>query len=540
MNPFFLLAVGVAVSMLVIPLAIRLAPYMGMVDLPDPRKVHTTPIPRVGGWGIVLGSLAPMVITLPFDPLLQSFVIGTLILFLYGMWDDAKQISHWAKFSGQIFAVAVVVYYGDLYVHRFPLMAEALNPTIGKPFTMFAMIGMINAVNHSDGLDGLAGGESMLSLIAIAYLGYLVDNTVVIALAFASMGGILGFLRFNTHPARVFMGDSGSQYLGFTLAFLAVYLTQVAHPTLSSALPLLFLGLPISDIIAVLFQRIKARMHWFKATRNHVHHRLLDLGFDHYETVVIIYTIQLSLVVSAVLLRYQSDFLVATTYFGVMIALFAGLILAERHRWRAHRLGTQSWLANIVRAMKSNPIVQRIPIRIISFCIPAFMLITAAWVYEVPRDFGIVTGVLTVIVAIEIIWNRAVNSVLLRAAIYVTTVFAAYLFIGYPGPAEYLDPSLVGGILIGVLALSVAVYIRFSGTNFGTTPTDYLIVFGVIAFAAFGNTNAEARDTVELVIYSIVLLYGCETVIGQVTSRWHVLHLATMGSLLTMAVRGLS
>ena len=169
MNPFFLLTVGVAVSMAVVPLAIRLAPALGMIDLPDPRKVHSTPIPRVGGWGIVIGSLVPLVVLQNFTPLVQSFVIGGLTLFLYGLWDDARQISHWIKFVGQIFAAALVVYYGGLYVTHFPfLIDQPLDPAIGKPFTVFAMIGMINAINHSDGLDGLAGGESMLSLIAIA------------------------------------------------------------------------------------------------------------------------------------------------------------------------------------------------------------------------------------------------------------------------------------------------------------------------------------------------------------------------------------
>jgi UDP-GlcNAc:undecaprenyl-phosphate/decaprenyl-phosphate GlcNAc-1-phosphate transferase len=542
MNPFFLLVVGVAVSMLVIPLAIRLAPLMGMVDLPDPRKVHTKPIPRVGGWGIVLGSLAPLAMALSFGPLVQSFVIGALTLYLYGMWDDAKQINHWVKFSGQIFAVAVVVYYGDLYVRRFPFMdGEFLDPSLGRPFTMFAMIGMINAINHSDGLDGLAGGETMLSLIAIAFLGYLVDNETVVALAFASMGGILGFLRYNTHPAEVFMGDSGSQYLGFSLAFLAVYLTQVAHPALSPALPLLFLGLPISDIIAVLVQRIKGHMNWFKATRNHVHHRLLDLGFDHYETVVIIYSIQLGLVVSAVLMRYQSDLLVTTTYFGVIASLFIGLLIAEKTGWRTHRIGVQSPLAKIVQKIKNNHRTQRVPLLIVSVCIPLFVVYAAACVERVPRDFGIVTGVLAAIVAIEMLGNRVAKSVLLRAAIYITTVFAAYLFITYPPSAHVVQPHILGSVMIGVLAISVAAFIRFTADkSFGTTPTDYLIVFGVVAFAAFGNNNAQTRDTVQLVLYSIVLLYGCEVLIGRVQRRWHMLYIATLISLTTMAVRGLT
>lgn len=540
MNPFFLLAIAVAVSMVIIPLAIRLAPRIGMVDLPDPRKVHTKPVPRVGGWGIVLGSVVPIIIVHKFDPLIQSFVIGSLTLFLYGMWDDAKQISHWVKFSGQLFAVGLVVYYGGLYVTHFPFLGvDTLNPAVGKLFTVFAMMGMINAANHSDGLDGLAGGESMLSLMAIAFLGYIADDTLVPSLAFASMGGILGFLRYNTYPAQVFMGDSGSQYLGFSLGFLAVYLTQIAHPTLSPSLPLLFLGLPISDILAVLFQRIKGRMNWFRATRNHVHHRLLDLGFDHYETVVIIYSIQLMLVISAVLMRYQTDVLITGTYFSVIAVLFAGLIAAERSGWRAHRADSSPRLASLIARWKANSILRQFPLVIISISIPIFIVGGAFWVAHVPRDFGVVSGVLACVLAAEIALDRTVRSVIVRATIYVAAVFSAYLVVHYPGEASY-PLTTIGAVMMGVLAFAIALFIRVTSTsNFGTTPTDYLIMFGVLAVALFGSTYIEARDTAQLVIYGIVLLYGCEVVIGQITSRWHIVNLSALLGLCVMALRGL-
>lgn len=540
MNPFFLLAIGVAVSMLIIPLAWRLAPHLGMVDEPDARKVHTVPIPRIGGWGIVLGSVVPLVIALKLDPLMQSYLVGSITLFFFGMWDDAKQISHWKKFTGQIFAVGLVVFYGDLYVTRFPFMpGETLDPLLGKPFTMFAIIGMINAINHSDGLDGLAGGETMLSLIAIAFLGHMVSSEVTVSIAFAAMGGILGFLRYNTHPAQVFMGDSGSQFLGFTLGFLAVYVTQVAHPALSSALPLLFLGLPIADILAVLFQRIKGKMNWFRATRNHVHHRLLDLGFHHYETVVIIYSLQAALVVSAVLMRYQSDLLVAGTYFAVIAGLFAGLIHAERKGWRARRIGTSSRLAGVVAELTDSSTARTAPLLLISALIPSFMLLGSLWVTTVPRDFGVVAGVLFLIVAVEIFFNRNPGSVFIRSAMYVTAVFSAYLMIHFSRDTAVPVEALTTAMMI-VLAVAVGIFIRFtSDRKFGTTPTDYLIVFGVLALAAFGNTDIKARDTVQLVMYAIVLLYGCEVVIGRMGSRWHILNLATLVTLGILGLRGL-
>ena len=174
MNGFFVMILAVALSMVLIPLAQRVAPRLGMLDMPDPRKVHSAPVPRVGGWGITVGSLVPLILVFQSDPLMQSFAAAGLVLFAFGLWDDARQVSHWIKFVGQLLAAGLVVYHGDLYISRIPFFdSVVLSPAIGQPFTMFALVGVINAINHSDGLDGLASGESMLSLIAIAFLGYL-------------------------------------------------------------------------------------------------------------------------------------------------------------------------------------------------------------------------------------------------------------------------------------------------------------------------------------------------------------------------------
>ena len=171
-NPFLLLTLGVALSVLVIPVLTRAAPKLGLLDLPDPRKVHATAVPRVGGWGIAIGGLVPLLLAFDVDPLLQSYAIGVAILFAFGVWDDARELGHWTKFAGQVLAVSVVVFYGDLYVTRLPFFErEVLSEASGQWFTLVALVGVINAINHSDGLDGLAGGESLLALIAMAVLG---------------------------------------------------------------------------------------------------------------------------------------------------------------------------------------------------------------------------------------------------------------------------------------------------------------------------------------------------------------------------------
>ena len=368
---------AMALSMAIIPAMMRLAPVLGMIDKPDARKVHVTPIPRVGGIGIVIGAIVPMFIWLPLDPLYKSILIGSLILLVFGTWDDMKELGHYVKFVGQFAAAIVVVYYGDLYVYHFPLLGlEPLSESIGRPFTVIAIVGMVNAINHSDGLDGLAGGESLLSLAAISYLAYLYGGHGVLVIAAATIGGIFGFLRFNSHPARVFMGDGGSQFLGFILALLVIILTQKVNPVISPALPLLLLGLPIIDILAVFFLRAKHKLNLFKATRNHIHHRLLEIGFYHYQSVIVIYSIQVLFVVAAILLPYESDILIMGIYISVCSLVFLLLTLAERRGWKV-RHKNNGKVESLSRLIREDEKLSAIPGRILEGGISLFVVASA-------------------------------------------------------------------------------------------------------------------------------------------------------------------
>lgn len=539
-NPLSLFALGVAASMLVIPLVWKVAPKIGLIDVPDPRKVHAVPVPRVGGWGITIGTVVPLLLSFSLDPVVQSFLLGAVTLFGFGVWDDVKELGHWPKFAGQLIAVGFVVFHGDLYVTRLPFLELTLDPITGRVFTMFALVGVINASNHSDGLDGLAGGEALLSLIAMGALAYVVGDAFVVSVALAAIGGILGFLRYNSHPARVFMGDSGSQVLGFTLGFLAVYLTQVVHTAMSAALPLLLLGLPIADIVVVLFMRARAGRNWFKATRNHVHHRLLELGLGHYETVIVIYSLHALLVVSAVLLRYESDWLVATVYFAVVGSLFLALGVAERRGFDLDRLRSSTPGAFAVLAtLVANPALRAAPLAAVAIVTPAVLLLGALSAASVPGDFALVAAGLTAVIAAELIRTRGAGSAVTRAASYTTAIVIAYLLAFHLGAAPMVRTGILAAMV--VLAVAVAAYIRLSARHdFGTTPTDYLVLFGILALLAFGSIAANSRAVVELIAYAAVLLYAAEIILGRGSVSGRRLHVATLVALAVVAVRGAS
>jgi UDP-GlcNAc:undecaprenyl-phosphate/decaprenyl-phosphate GlcNAc-1-phosphate transferase len=540
-QPALQLVLAVIVSMLVIPVVRRLAPRLGLVDQPDPRKVHTVPIPRVGGWGITLGILVTVVLAVKLDALAQSFLLGCLTLFAFGVWDDARSIGHWKKFLGQLIAVALVVCYGDLWVSRMPFSDVAIPAAIGKPFTMFALIGVINAINHSDGLDGLAGGEALLSLLALTALGYTSGSLLILSIALATIGGIFGFLRYNSHPAYVFMGDCGSQVLGFTLGFLVVYLTQSANTVVSAALPLLILGIPIADILSVLYQRIRGRLNWFKATRNHLHHRLMQIGFDHHEAVVIIYSVQAAFVVSAVLARYQSDVLVAFLYLAGIAALFGALTVAERSGWHVARAqGTPSRLSRAVARLKRSDTLIKGPLYVITAITPIAILVGAIWSGPVDLDFAIGAAVVAVVPAVQLLWPQRMSPALLRVAIYTAAVFPGWVLINHPAAMSHPAQLLIAALVLLLLA-AIVVYMRLDGNRrFETNPTDYLIACAVVALLVCGAIGASSRNVVEAILLATVLMYASEIIVGSGQGspgrRW--LEYSTLGTLLIISLRG--
>jgi UDP-GlcNAc:undecaprenyl-phosphate GlcNAc-1-phosphate transferase len=539
----FVLVTAMAISMAIIPAMMRLAPLLGLMDLPDPRKVHAKPIPRVGGLGIVLGSLIPVLMLAPRDKLLIAYSLGCVILFVFGLWDDRREIGHYWKFLGQCGAAFIVIFYGDLYITSIPLLDGVMIPkAVSIPFTIFAIVGMINAVNHSDGLDGLAGGETFVSFGVIAFLVYSASGTSALVVALAALGGILGFLRYNTHPAWVFMGDAGSQFLGFTLGFLLIVLTQRVNPDLSPALVLPLVGLPVPDILIVLAKRMREGRNWFKATRNHVHHRLLDLGFVHRESVLIIYSVQMVFMTSALMLRNQSDSVILAVYFGICVAVFGLLAFAESRGWQVRRdPGQYRFPSAVVRA--SAPFLVVVPRRVLRIGIPVFMLGTSVWVQEVPKDFGVVAAVVFALLLLELVWGRATQSILQRGLVYVTASFVAFLASQY-GTAEAPWLGAWETAYFAVVLLSIWAAVKFSPkrrrVEFRTTALDVLILLVALLGLATATGHLIDRKVATLVVEMLILFYGCEVLLTEQRQRVGILSLASLASVLVLCLRSLT
>jgi UDP-GlcNAc:undecaprenyl-phosphate GlcNAc-1-phosphate transferase len=522
--------------MAIIPLMWRMAPHLGLLDQPNARKVHKAPIPTVGGWGIVIGALAAAAFQMHWTPLFEAYVLGALVLFLFGVIDDRLTLSHRVKFIGQFIAAGLVIFHGDLWIHHAPYIPEEYWPAwAGITLSFFAIVGMINAMNTSDGLDGLAGGECVLSLLVIAFLAYMVEGTDTMMYAVTVIGGVLGFLRFNTHPARVFMGDAGSQFLGFSLGMLAILITQQTFQTLSPATTLLFLGLPIIDIFAVMIQRMSRGESPFKAGRNHVHHRLLDLGFSHTETVVLIYVIHGTFVLSAIVLRHESDWLVTAVYLSAIVVLFGALQYAEKSGWRrtrpAARVAADGDTTQDMRPMA------RWPIRIVGVMVPLFLLVSTLGVPDVPRDFAVISAVLAVVLLLDMVLGRSILSFTMRGALYVAAVFVVYL----AEPAgEGLVVSRIESAFFITLTVLLALTVKYSaGVRFETSPMDYLILGGVIIATVFGQGQFQNADVSMIMVKAVLVLYATEIIVERSRTRWSLLNVVALICFCLFAWRGL-
>ncbi|PLX86896.1 MAG: hypothetical protein C0614_03420 [Desulfuromonas sp.] len=323
-------------ALIMVPFLRQWAIDQGTVDLPDARKVHSIPMPRLGGIAIFLAFLFSCVIFLPIDDRIRGMLAGTLVIFATGVVDDLHGLNSRGKFAGQIGACLITILVGKIYLTElgdlFGFGPLHLPVWAAVPFTVFAVVGVINAINLIDGLDGLAGGVSSIALVAFFLIAWLEGDPEAMVLSAAMAGAIFGFLKDNFYPARIFMGDTGAMVVGYVLAFLAVFMTQRPTAAISPMVPVVVLGLPLLDTVWVMMRRLLRGGSPFTADRTHVHHKFLDLGFDHRPTVIIIYGISLFWAVCALLLRGLAEYQLLVFYLVTAVSCYLALrLLLTRH-----------------------------------------------------------------------------------------------------------------------------------------------------------------------------------------------------------------
>ncbi len=322
------------VSLLVTPAVILLAKRTGALDKPDARKVHKKPIPRIGGLAIYAGFMAAVIfvaIKFGLDAEMVRETVGLVLsgslIVALGLIDDYKNLPAKIKLLGQIGAAAVLVAAFDV---RIDFVTDPFGDYIylewfAVPATMFWLVGLTNTVNLIDGLDGLAAGVSAIASFTIMLIALEQDFILVAVLTAALAGAAVGFLKYNFNPAQIFMGDTGSMFLGFMLAGISVTGAVKSVATIALVVPVFALGLPILDTTFAIVRRLRGGVPIFKPDKGHLHHRLLSVGFTQRQAVLLMYVISALFGLSAIALTAVSSQIAVLILFVVVVAIFYGV-----------------------------------------------------------------------------------------------------------------------------------------------------------------------------------------------------------------------
>lgn len=498
-----------------IPLCIRFAPALGLIDQPDPRKMHVRAIPRCGGLGMAIGIALPLLWFVSANPFLLHFFAACCVIVIFGLLDDRNDLDYRWKFLAQIAAV-IIVMRGGLVFHQVPLLGlDEAPPALTYPLTFLFLLGVTNAVNLTDGLDGLAAGTTLLALTFLFALTQQSGNAAGALIAITIIGGILGFLRFNTFPAQVFMGDTGSQFLGFAAACLSIQITQTNTSVVSSALPLLILGLPILDTLTVMAIRLAQKRSPFAPDRNHLHHQIIALGFRHNEAVAIIYLLQIVLLTLAFLLRYAADQVLLGVYLGFCIAVLTTLQLGHRSGWRMRE--EKLTAAFLDRRNELLRKLQWFYVRsafVVQLLMASLLLIPLA---AAATTAPLLPMLLLPIIVVAMLLHTHFPAWATRLAIYPASVLAAYLLSSHTILQQWTPLVNAGFIaLAAILALAIRMTRR---EQFRLDTQDLLILALVIVLPLLPFDALKDYPIGEFTLRLAVLMYSCEFIIGKSATK---------------------
>lgn len=541
MIPISALLFSVFITIVLIPIFSRLAIRFGAVDLPEPRKIHTRPVPRIGGAAIALGVYIPVLFWATADNFVNAYLAGGGILIAFGLVDDLKGLNYKWKFLGQLLAALVIVFYGGIRITSLgSLLPEdvQLAEWFAVALTLVVIVGVTNAINLADGLDGLAGGISLLGFCSIAYFAYLVEADAVFLLSLALAGAIFGFLRFNTYPASVFMGDTGSQLLGFSAIAFAVKITQ-EHTSLSPVLPLIILGFPILDTLTVMVERLRHGRSPFSPDKNHFHHRLISLGFYHAEAVFIIYLIQSVLIIFAIRFRYHYAWLFLAGYLLFSAALIGAFTLADKTGFRVPRYHLiDHIIKGKLKRIKVDNFIIRISFEISKLLLPLMFLFVCLLPGKIPGHASAAALGFGVFLVALWVFGRKWMGMGLRLVFYLAIPLVLYL--GKGERAAWIGPEMLTGyhLLLVVSSFFVILTIKFSH-RFRVTPLDFLIIFIALVVPNLPDQFIRGQNLGFLAVELIVLLFGYEVLMTELRGKFDALTLSTLAGLAIVAIRGI-
>jgi UDP-GlcNAc:undecaprenyl-phosphate GlcNAc-1-phosphate transferase len=310
-----------------VPIIKKIAIHVNAMDIPNKRKVHTTPIPRLGGLAIYIGFLFGYLCFMKINNITTSILVGSFIILLTGIIDDIKPLDAKYKLIGQILASLVVVFYGKILLQNISAFGIYIDFGIfSYIITIILILACINCMNLIDGLDGLAAGISSIYFLTIGIITIFLDSNIFdYTLCFIMLGSSLGFLVHNYHPAKIFMGDSGSMFLGFIVGVTA--LLGFKNVTLTSFfIPFMVIAIPFLDTFFAIIRRSLKKEKITTPDKFHIHHQLLNMNFSHKTTVIIIWIIDLLFAIASIIYVLVDNNLGYLIYGILLILVFIFVI----------------------------------------------------------------------------------------------------------------------------------------------------------------------------------------------------------------------
>lgn len=319
--------VAFVVTIIATPFVIKLAIRLKFTDTPDARKIHTKIMPRMGGLAIFLGVASGFFASGLHHERVFSISIGAILIIALGLLDDKYGLSAGVKFTVQIL-IAIIVVRSGLHIETSQLGIPYLGDISvqgsiwGSVITVIWIVGITNSINLIDGLDGLSAGISTIGIGTIAIMAFSLDKLLILNLCFILMGATIAFLFYNFHPAKIFMGDTGSLFLGYSISALSLMGAYKSVTLFSVIVPLIIMGVPIFDMLAAILRRLAHRRPISSPDKGHLHHRLIDLGLSQKATVLLIYALGILFSAAALLLS-------KATLYNTVIILIVLLIILE-------------------------------------------------------------------------------------------------------------------------------------------------------------------------------------------------------------------
>ncbi len=535
------LILSLVVTIAVMPYAKQLALRLHSVDNPGQRKVHDRVMPKCGGMAMAVGAITPILLWVPMTPFIKGLMMGTLIIVLFGVADDIKDLSPYQKLSGQLVGASLAIFVGGVKISdlgAFLPEGMLLPDWAAIPLTMVVIIGVTNATNLSDGLDGLAGGIALLIFLCIGYLGFKQSDWTITLIAVAVGGAVLGFLRFNSYPAQLFMGDAGSQLLGFVAILLCIQLTQQAH-AFSAILPLIILGLPILDTLSVMVKRLATGRSPFSADRNHFHHQLIKFGLYHSEAVLCIYIFQSLLITIATRWHDLNDWLLLIGYL-----LFSGLLvgsfsLLEKRDYRINRDRFLNRLKKRLQPLKDRGQMIKVSYGVVKIGVPSLLLFNLLAPSPNDRFYPMLLGGFISCLIISRLVGKTFQSRVFKIGIYILTPF--FIYRCDVGLYSYLKPNLITVynclylILIAAVIMTLKLTRRTHG--FKSSTLDFLVIFIILLIPNLPGLGVEGYYLGLVAAKTVVLFYGYEVLVGEMRNKFYGIPISL--AIFVVGLRGL-